>query len=339
MGKNVTIYDVAREAGVSLATVSRVINGSNVVKPNTRDRVMEAIQRLDFKPNQIARGLATSKTTTIAIIFPQSLFAHVKDMIGGIGDTSRRLDYNVSIYTTDEIGDGNPIETVIEKVVKSRADGVILFNNEQIEQEIELVNKYKIPSVVIGSRVSSDFMGSIFVDAKKITYDIVNQYLENGKKDIVFVTPKQNLIKTEDMIAGFEAAYQNHGLSFDSEKQIIHTSTHYEKSYPQFLEYFKTHRHDLVFTGYDKEAVAVVNAAIDNGIHIPKQMEVIGMMNTSYALICRPALTSIHVPVYDMGALAVRLLTKILNDEEIEAKKVSIQHILMPRDTTLRLPE
>ena len=111
MGKNVTIYDVAREAGVSLATVSRVINGSNVVKPGTRDRVMDAIQRLDFKPNQIARGLATSKTTTIAIVFPQSLFAHVKDMIGGIGDTSRRLDYNVSIYTTDEIGDGNPIET------------------------------------------------------------------------------------------------------------------------------------------------------------------------------------------------------------------------------------
>ena len=81
MKKNITIYDVAREAGVSLATVSRVINGANVVKPDTRDRVLEAIQRLDFKPNQIARGLATSKTTTIAIVFPQSLFAHVKNMI------------------------------------------------------------------------------------------------------------------------------------------------------------------------------------------------------------------------------------------------------------------
>ena len=145
-----TLKEIAQKANVSISTVSRVINGSNVVKPNTRERVMEAIQRLDFKPNQIARGLATSKTTTIAIVFPQSLFAHVKDMIGGIGDTSRRLDYNVSIYTTDEIGDGNPIETVIEKVVKSRADGVILFNNEEIEQEIQLVNKYKIPSVVIG---------------------------------------------------------------------------------------------------------------------------------------------------------------------------------------------
>lgn len=334
MGKNVTIYDVAREAGVSLATVSRVINGSNVVKPGTRDRVMDAIQRLDFKPNQIARGLATSKTTTIAIVFPQSLFAHVKDMIGGIGDTSRRLDYNVSIYTTDEIGDGNPIEKVIEKVVKSRADGVILFNNEQIDQEIELVNKYKIPSVVIGSKVSSEYMGSIFVESRKIAFDIVDEYLQKGKTDIVFVNPKQNLIKTEAMLAGIAEAYQAHGLTFDIDKQTIHTSTHYEKSYTQFLEYFKNHKHDLVFTGYDKEAVAVVNAAIDNGIQIPDEMEVIGMMNTSYALICRPALTSIHLPVYDMGALAVRLLTKILNEEDIDTREVPVQHLVMPRGTT-----
>ena len=332
--KNITIYDVATEAGVSLATVSRVINGSSVVKQQTRDKVMDAIQRLDFKPNQIARGLATSKTTTIAIVFPQSLFAHVKDMIGGIGDTSRRLDYNVSIYTTDEIGDGNPIEMVIEKIVKSRADGVILFNNDQIKEEIDLVKKYKIPSVVIGYRVSDEYMGSIYVDAKKIAFEIVDQYLTQGKKDIVFVSPKQNLIRVDELIKGIDEAYEKNGLIFDHEKQIIPTSTHYEKSYPQFLDYFKNHKHDMVFSGYDKEAVAVVNAAIDNNINIPDDMEVIGMMNTSYALICRPSLTSIHVPVYDMGALAVRLLTKILNEEDIESKEVAVQHILMPRKTT-----
>lgn len=334
MGKNTTIYDVATEAGVSLATVSRVINGSSVVKPETRDRVMEAIQRLDFKPNQIARGLATSKTTTIAIVFPQSLFAHVKDMISGIGDTSRRLDYNVIIYTTDEIGDGNPIESVIEKVVKSRADGVILFNNDQIAKEIELVSKYKIPSVVIGSRVSNEFMGSIFVDGKNIAFGIVDDYLKRGLQDILFVKPKQNLIKIDDLMSGVIEAYEKHGLTFDVEKQVLNTSMHYEESYPQLLQYFKNHKHDLVFSGYDKEAVAVVNAAIDNGIDIPNDMEVMGMLDTSYALLCRPPLTSIHVPVYDMGALAVRLLTKILNDEEIETKEVSVQHIKMPRATT-----
>ena len=101
--KKVTIYDVAREAGVSLATVSRVINGSSVVREKTKQKVLKVINDLDFKPNQVARGLATSKTTTIAIIFPQSLVAHVKNMIGGIGDAGRHLDYNITIYTTDDI--------------------------------------------------------------------------------------------------------------------------------------------------------------------------------------------------------------------------------------------
>ncbi len=334
MSKKVTIYNVAEEAGVSLATVSRVINGSSVVKPQTRDKVLDAIQRLDFKPNQVARGLATSKTTTIAIVFPQSLFAHVKDMIGGIGDTSRRLDYNISIYTTDDLGDGNPIEDVMEKVVKSRADGVVLFNSDRIDEQIALCEKNKIPTVVIGKQVSNEFVGSIYVDAKKIAFELIDKYLEKNKKDILFICPRQNLVSPKDLIEGIKEAYKKHNLEF-SDDHVLHTSHHYEKSYPQLREYFKDKRHDVVFTSYDKEAVAVVNAAVDNKIIVPDEMEVIGMMDTSYSKMCRPALSSIHVPVYDMGALAVRLLTKMLNDEEIETKEVSLHYIFMKRNTTI----
>lgn len=334
MAKKVTIYDVATEAGVSLATVSRVINGSSVVRPQTRDKVLETIQRLDFKPNEIARGLATSKTTTIAVVFPQSLFAHIKDMIGGIGDTSRRLDYNISIYTTEDLGDGDPSEDVIEKVVKSRADGVILFNSVQIDDQIALCKKYKIPTIVIGKRVSNDMIGSIYVDAQKIAYDVIDSFLSKGKKDIIFISPSQNLVSPDDLCLGIKKAFEDHGLVFD-DHNILSTSCHYEKSYPQLKEYFKNNRPDAVFTSYDKEAVAAVNGAIDNGIKIPEDMEVIGMMNTSYAIMCRPSLSSIHVPVYDMGALAVRLLTKILNDEEIETKEVILNHLFMKRNTTI----
>ena len=334
MAKKVTIYDVATEAGVSLATVSRVINGSNVVKPQTRDKVLETIQRLDFKPNQIARGLATSKTTTIAVVFPQSLFAHVKNMIGGIGDTSRRLDYNVSIYTTEDLGDGDPSESVIEKVVKSRADGVVLFNSNQIDEHIALCEKYKIPTVVIGKKVSNEFMGSIYVDAKKIAFELIDSFLRKGKKDVLFVHQLQNLVSSSDLCDGIREAYKHHGLTFN-EDNIMKTSHHYEKSYPQLKEYFKTKKHDVVFTSYDKEGVAVVNAAIDNGIKVPEEMEVVGMMNTSYSIMSRPTLSTIHVPVYDMGALAIRLLTKILNDEDIDSKEVSLHHIYMKRDSTV----
>ncbi|MFV0395087.1 MAG: LacI family DNA-binding transcriptional regulator [Coprobacillaceae bacterium] len=334
MKNKVTIYDVSREAGVSLATVSRVINGSSVVKDKTKQKVLEVIERLDFKPNEVARGLATSKTTTIAIVFPQSLFAHVKDMIGGIGDTGRHLDYNINMYTTDDIGDDNTVEDVTERLVKSRVDGVILFNNEHIDYTISSIQKYGLPIVVIGKKISRKNIGSIYIDVKKAAEEIVGRYLDAGKKDIVYITPEQNLIKSEDVIEGIKDTYKKHGLTFD-EGKVITSSGHYDESYPEFVKYFKKKKHEVVFCGYDKDAVAVINAAAENGIDIPNEMEVIGMLNATYSIMCRPTLSSMNVPVYDMGALAVRLLTKFLREEEIESKEIPVQYMFIKRDSTL----
>ena len=330
--KKVTIYDVSREAGVSLATVSRVINGSSVVKESTKQRVLEVIQRLDFKPNEVARGLAKSKTTMIAVVFPQSLFAHVKDMIGGIGDASRTLKYNIIIHTTDDIGqDDDIVESLIEKLIKSRVDGVILFNNEHLQRQIDRISAYDMPIVVIGDRVSGKQMGSVSAKARDITFEIVNNYLDKGETNIVFFSALQNLLKKSELIRGIEEAYANHGLEF---KEVHTVSTSYEESYPYFLEYFKTNRPKVVITGYDKEGVAVINAARANGIKIPEDMEVVGMMNTSYGVMCNPTLTSVNIPVYNMGALALALLTKILNNEHIESKEILIDHLSIKREST-----
>lgn len=331
--KKVTIYDVAREAGVSLATVSRVINGSNVVREKTKQKVLDVIDRLDFKPNDIARGLATSKTTTIAIVFPQSLFAHVKDMIGGIGDTGRHLDYNINMYTTDDIGDENTVADVTERLVKSRVDGVILFNNDNIDETVESIVKYNLPIVVIGTKMSGENIGSIYIDVKKAAEEIVDKYLAKGKDDIVYILPKQNLIKSDEIIEGIKDTYKKYNKEFTTD-QIVTSSSHYENTYPNFVEYFKNLKHDLVFCGYDKDGVAIINAAQENGIKIPEEMEVVGMLNTSYSIMCKPTLSSMNVPVYDMGALAVRLLTKFLQDEEITSKEIAVQHMFIKRNST-----
>lgn len=330
--KKVTIYDVAREADVSLATVSRVINGSNVVKAATRDRVLEVIERLDFKPNEIARGLAKSKTTTIAVVFPESLFAHVNEMIGGIGDTSRSLKYSVSFHTTDDIGlDTNAIEEMVGKLVKSRADGVILFNSEHVEEEIEAISKYKIPVVVIGSRHSGDKIGSIFTNTEEFFYTTTKKYLDAGKSDICYVKAKQNLLKSEWALKGMNKAFEEAGL--DNSVTVVECTNKYEECEVQFLEYFKDHKHDLILCNYDKEAVAVINGATENGINVPEEMEVIGLFNTTYALMSKPKLSSVAIPVYNTGALAVRLLTKILNNEPTE-KEIQINSHFIPRSST-----
>ena len=331
--KKTTIYDVAEEAEVSLATVSRVINNSNVVKKETRERVLAAIDRLDFKPNQVARGLATSKSTTIAVIFPQSIFARVKDMISGIGDTGRTLDYNLMMYTTDELGDEDPVDDVIERVVKARADGVILFNNDKIIQELELMKKYNMPTAVIGYKASDEHLCSVFVDAHNIGYTLTKNYLDKGIDDIVFLKPRQNLLSLDDAISGIKDAFKDAGKKFD-DKKVLSVSTHFSQNYPFFMDYLKENKPKAVIAGYDKEAVSMMYAAQDSHLSVPDDIEIIGMVDTTYAKMARPSLTSVYLPVYDMGAIAVRLITKMLNGEGIDNREVNMQYSINIRNTT-----
>ncbi len=336
MKKKTTIYDVAEEADVSLATVSRVINGSSVVKKETRERVQEAIRRLDFKPNAVARGLATSKSTTIAVIFPQSNFARVKDMIGGICDTGRTLDYNLMMYTTDELGDQDPIDEVIERVVKARADGVILFNNDRIEEEIELCSKYNMPTAVVGYKAQDTNVCSVYIDGYKLGYVVASSYLKAGKSDMIFLKPRQNLIPLTEWVEGIKQAYVDNDVAFN-EESVLSISTHYVKSYPFFVDYLKTKKPSVVLAGYDKEAVSFMQAAIDSGLKVPEDVEIVGMVDTTYALMSRPPLSSVHFPIYDMGAIAVRLITKMLNEESIDNKSVEIPYRVIVRDSTMDL--
>ena len=132
--KRVTIYDVAKEASVSLATVSRVINGSNVVKGPTKDRVQAAIDKLGYKPNAIAQGLALQKTTSIGLVVPEASFTYTGQIINGLIDVAKIYNYNIMLHTiTAGITD---INDVVEDIIKSRVDGVVIYNDKmEMEQQ------------------------------------------------------------------------------------------------------------------------------------------------------------------------------------------------------------
>lgn len=148
--KRITIYDVAKEADVSLATVSRVINDSNVVREDTRNRVQEAIEKLGYKPNAIAQGLALSKTTTISIVMSEKLLAYNTKILNGLMDVAKIYNYNIMFHTTSK--GISKMQDVIESIIKSRVDGVILFNDNFTEDEMEVLHEYQIPMVVVGAR-------------------------------------------------------------------------------------------------------------------------------------------------------------------------------------------
>ncbi|MEY8310128.1 LacI family DNA-binding transcriptional regulator [Erysipelotrichaceae bacterium 51-3] len=333
--KRITIYDVAKEADVSLATVSRVINDSSVVREDTRLRVQEVIERLGYKPNAVAQGLALSKTTTVSIVMSEKLLAYNAKILNGLMDVANIYHYNVMFHTTSK--GISKMQDVIESIIKSRVDGVILFNDNFSEEEMNVLNEYKIPMVIVGGKFDGpkhDHVGNVYVDIEKIASQLVKDYFAKGIDDIAIVEDKLNLSMMKQMKKGAEEAFKEAGKEF--ENYLSYNDT-YKTSYEYFSDYLKENKpHKLNICFRDSQAIALLNAAKENGYKVPEDLEIITILDSKYLPMMRPTITAYNIPDYDMGALAMRMLTKMLvsNDDKGVEKSIEIQASPLIRETT-----
>ena len=327
--KRVTIYDVAKEAKVSLATVSRVINGLEIVREDTRLRVNEAIEKLGYKPNAIAQGLALQKTTTIALVVPEASFSYTGQIINGLLDVAKIYKYNIMLHTVSEgiveIGE------IIDTIIKSRVDGVVIYNDKLIYDELKALTNYQFPIVLIGNKMSTNNICSVYVDLEKAVYELVSEYLDKGKGDIAIVQDRKNKYMIEQLIKGATTAYERRGLVFE---QYIEIPQEYRSSYQYLKEYFKTRRHDLVIAYRDSQALAVANAAAENDIKVPEELEIVCIIDSKYNSMVRPQLSSFTFPSSDLGAVSMRVMTKMLKQDNFDDREIELSYLFTPRQTT-----
>lgn len=329
--KRITIYDVAKEADVSLATVSRVINGSEVVREDTRIKVQEAIEKLGYKPNAIAQGLALQKTTTIALIVPEASYFYTGQIINGLIDVAKIYKYNIMLHTTTEgITEMNDI---IENIIKSRVDGVVIFNDKLNKEELNQLTRYQVPIVVIGNKMSDETIGSVYVDYSKLVYDFATNCIQNGKKDIALVEDRKNPQMIKQLLDGLTRAFADQGMEFNN---FIQIPKEYRSSYLFLKEFMsKGTCHEVMITYRDSQAMAVMNTAKEAGINIPEDMELVCILDSKYNAMARPQISGFKIPDYDLGAVAMRLLTKMLHDEnEVIDKEIELSYIFTPRKST-----
>ena len=327
--KRVTIYDVANEAKVSLATVSRVINGLEIVREDTRARVELAIDKLGYKPNAIAQGLALQKTTTIALVVPEASFNYTGQIINGLLDVAKIYKYNIMLHTTTE--GILEINEIIENIIKSRVDGVVIFNDKLLYDELKELTKYQFPIVLIGNRMSENNIACVYVDIEKAAYELALQYIGRGQKDIAIVQDRKNSYAINQLIKGVTRAFEENQLKFE---HYIEIPAMYRSSYEFLSNYFKDKRHDLIIAYRDSQALAAINAANENGIAIPKEMEIICVIDTKYNAMVRPRLSSFSIPSYDLGAVAMRMMTKLLHQELFEEREIELSYLYTPRQST-----
>jgi LacI family transcriptional regulator len=330
---NITIYDVAREANVSMATVSRVVNGNPNVKPVTRKKVLEVIDRLGYRPNAVARGLASKKTTTVGVIIPDISNIFYAELARGIEDIATMYKYNIILSNSDQNTEKelHLLNTMLGKQV----DGILFMGGHISAEHVQEFERSPVPIVLAGAVEETNKVPSVNIDYKAATYDAVKELLDKGHTRIGFVSgPFHDTINMKFKLEGYREALASAGVEFNDDLVIEGEYTYDSglEAWQKFAELDE--KPTAIFVGNDETALGVVHGAQDNGVSIPDEVEIISFDNTRLALMVRPQLTSVVQPLYDIGAVAMRLLTKYMNKETVDEETVVLPHRIEYRGST-----
>lgn len=329
--QNVTIYDVAREAGVSMATVSRVLNGNSNVRQTTKEKVLQVIDNLDYRPNAVARGLASKKTTTVGVIIPDVTDGYFSSLARGIDDIATMYNYNIILANSDD----NPGKeaSVLNTLLGKQVDGIIFMGNEIDDHLRDEFKRSDCPIVLAGSVDVNNSVPSVNIDYVDAVMNETNRLIQHGNQKIAFVSgPLKQAINKDYRLKGYKKALNSNNISF-SDDLVFETTSTYEDGYNLADEVIKKNITAAVVTN-DELAAGLLNAMTDRGVVVPDDFEIFTSNNTKLAKMLRPQLSSITQPLYDIGAVAMRLLTKIMNQEKIDDKYVVLGYEIEERQST-----
>ena len=326
----VTIYDVAREAGVSMATVSRVVNGNKNVKENTRKKVLEVIERLDYRPNAVARGLASKRTTTVGVVIPDITNTYFAALAKGIDDIAEMYKYNIVLANSDE--DDEKEVAVVNTLFSKQVDGIIFMGYHLTEKIRSEFSRSRTTVVLAGTVDVEHQLPSVNIDYKNATADAVRHLLKRNKK-IAFVSgPLVDDINGKIRLVGYKEALKEAGVNY-SEGLVFESKYRYDDGYALAERLVSSKATAAIVTG-DELAAGLLNGLADHGVSVPEDFEIITSDDSQIARYTRPNLTTIAQPLYDLGAISMRMLTKIMHKEELEEREVLLPHGLTERKST-----
>ncbi len=330
-----TIYNVAIKAGVSLATVSRTLNNPEKVKPETRERVLGVIKELGYKPNAYAKGLASRKSTAVAIIVPDMSRSSVAEMVNGIAVEAKKYDYSLILYVLKDKYQ-NEME-MLQEVVASQADGILYMNDEINEEQyqtlVAIKEEYGVPVVLANTVYPYDnSLTTVSIDYYQAGYEITKKLIDEGRKNIYLLTTAKKYMVNDLKEAGYQKAIEEAGL----EMNIFRTSGDITVNTVHFNELFKAKGNEIdgVVAVRDSIAVSFLNTMIEKGKKIPEDISICGFQNTKYASLSRPKLSCVDIPIIDIGVKAMFYLKKEIDGEKVEQLIHELPHNIILRQTT-----
>jgi LacI family transcriptional regulator len=325
-----TIRDVARRAGVSTMTVSRVINGSGYASPETRKRVQQAVGELGYVPNAVARHLRSRRTKTIALVLSDITNPFFTTIARGVEDAAARRGYAVMFANTDE-SESEEIQ-YLRMLAQRQIDGVLLVPAGSSGESFRLMRAQSIPVVVLDRRVSARHIDEVRCDSEHGAYQLVHYLIDLGHRRIAMISGRRNISTSVDRVAGYERALTEAGIEVDPDL-VRYDSFSLRAGYERAKEILTVSpRATAIFAANNFIAFGALRALRESGLRVPDDMSLVTFDDLPDDWHDDPLLTVLAQPAYDVGRQAAELLLDRLEGRDKSKRRV----ILLPGELIVR---
>lgn len=330
--RKVTMMDIAKIANVSKTTVSMVINNRDSgISKETRKKILDIAEELNYIPNSLARSLSTKKSGTIGIILPDITNPYFSEMARAIEDVANSLGHNVIFCNTDnkEIKEEKYTRLLLSKAV----DGIIFISGGESTKSIEMLKKNNVKFVMVDRPIKTDKNSyGIYSLNKKGVINGMNYLLNKNIKKIAFVKGPKRLENTKDRFNGYKEVMELHNLY--KESYVYEGDFTIESGIEVTEKIIKENPNiESIFYSNDMMAFGGIKVLLKNGYKIPKDIAIMGFDNINISKYIEPELTTIAQPIYSMGKEACKMLIAIINGDEKIKRQIFFDTELIVRKT------
>jgi LacI family transcriptional regulator len=314
MRSRTTMADVAREANVSTQTVSRVLNGKGEIRPETRQMVLDVIERMGYRPNALARSLVTNRTGTIGLIVPDIGNPFFAEVVRGVEDTARIHGFTVLLCNTDQMPEREL--SAFLAIEDKWVDGIILCASRLPDDQLTTLAKRRQGVVLVSHEPVDGVVGSVRADDECGTIEATRHLLARGRKRITFLAGKPGGPSHRARLRGFQGAVNGADLEPSDPRTKFCISTP-AGGYQAAREVLRE-RPDLeaLLCFNDLVAIGALRACIEAGVRVPEDVHVVGFDDNVLASMVQPQLTTVRRPKHEIGSRAMELLIAHLNGVE-----------------------
>ncbi|WP_339315802.1 LacI family DNA-binding transcriptional regulator [Paenibacillus sp. FSL R10-2734] len=311
--EKVTIKDVAREAGVSISTVSNALNDVDVLNPETKSHVLKVAKQLNYVPNLNGKLLRNGKTKMLGFFTTSVAGPYFYKLVESMSRECDRLGYGLNVFVTKDK------QVIMSNILGRRVDGVIIYEEQRIdEEEIAAMVKDKIKAVFLDRPLKNDTMGSVIFDSFEAGYDATKYLISLGHKKIAYISGVDEMYDSVQRREGYLAALRQYQLP-TKEEYIIQGYFEEESTYnaiKSLVHLSPDKMPDAFLAGNDLSAIGCIQALKSNGYEVPLEVSVMGFDDIDIAQYFSPPLTTVRNQIARQGILSINHLVRMIQKKE-----------------------